>query len=151
MNNNNTRYVDYPVPGDLNRRRIFCVLIDNDQQAEHLQRLFLEHACIFPHSRLIDFQGLTQLIDSSREAMTDTEPMSRSVSMMQSAKTRRLKALELIRLFTQMNRDDFVRYLIYEEHLCKEKTVAIERMIHQFLDTIYRSEHEQRRNPCRFN
>jgi UDP-3-O-[3-hydroxymyristoyl] glucosamine N-acyltransferase len=59
----------------------------------------------------------------------------------QSENARRLKALEFIRIFIEKNSEDFCKYLINEEHLCQQKTLAIYQMIKQFLKVVYQSEH----------
>ena len=55
----------------------------------------------------------------------------------QSEHRRRLKALEFIRLFIEMNEREFFDHLITHEHLCYEKVSAIYQMIKIFLQRIY--------------
>lgn len=68
--------------------------------------------------------------------MTDIEQLVPQKTI-QSENIRRLKALKFIRIFIENNKEDFFKYLINEEHLCGQKTLAIYQIIEQFLKIIY--------------
>jgi hypothetical protein len=162
LNNNNNRSVDkltyddiddYRL-SDVDQRRILCILVKN---TEHIHDLVMKHTLLFNDSRIIDLQELVELIRSTTtnkihedaSTMTNTDQICRRTTscaslITESENSRRLKALEFIRLFIQMSKEDFFKYLINEEHLCQQKTLAIYQMIKQFLKVIYQSEHRQK-------
>ncbi len=140
-------------------QRIICILVGNQKRAECIQHLLAEHGSIFKDSRIIDLQELVQFIQSTTtnithedaSTMTNTDQMfcqttSCTSFITQSENARRLKALEFIRIFIENNKEDFFKYLINEEHLCQQKTLAIYQIIKQFLKIVYQSEHVQKEN-----
>jgi UDP-3-O-[3-hydroxymyristoyl] glucosamine N-acyltransferase len=141
---------------DIDQQRILCILIENDKIDEYIQSLSAKHASILKDSRIIDLQELVKFIQSTTankthkdaSTMTNTDQNSCQTTscvsfMTQSENARRLKALEFIRIFIEKSKEDFCKYLIHEEHLCQQKTLAIYQMIKQFLSIVYQSEHGQ--------
>jgi UDP-3-O-[3-hydroxymyristoyl] glucosamine N-acyltransferase len=142
---------------DVDQQQILCIPIQNKKIAECIQHLLVEHASIFKDSRILDLQELVQLIQSTMtnttyedaSTMTNIDQICHQTTpcasfITQSENARRLKALEFIRIFIEKNKEDFCKYLIDEEHLCQQKTLAIYQMIKQFLKFVYQSEHEQK-------
>ncbi|CAF4377255.1 unnamed protein product [Rotaria sp. Silwood2] len=166
LNNNNNRNLDNLIYNNMNvnqsssddQQRILCIRIENKEAAESIQHLLMKYASIFKDSRIIDLHELIQFIQSrtttnitheDASTMTNTDhichPITSCASFItQNENVRRLKALEYIRIFLEMNKEEFFNYLINEEHLCQQKTLAIYQMIRQFLKVIYQSEHEQK-------
>ncbi len=134
------------------QQRILCILIENDKIDKYIQNLSVKDASILKDSRIIDLQELVKFIQSTvankthkdASTMTNSCQITSCVSFMtQSENARRLKALEFIRIFIEKSKEDFCKYLIHEEHLCEQKTLAIYQMIKQFLRIVYQSDHRQ--------
>ena len=140
---NNNRCLDNLEYDD--QRRIICILAENQEISESIQRLLEKHAAVLKHSRIVDLQELISFIQSSthQDVSTMTNRTFCADIVSQSENTRRLKALEFIRLFLENNEEDFCQYLINEEHLCQRKTHAIYQAIKQFLKVIYQSKYVQ--------
>ena len=137
---------------DINQQRILCILLKNKKAIECIQHLLTKYESIFKDSRIIDLKDLIEFIQSTRNrthedasTMTNTDQITSCTSFRtQTENARRMKALEYIRIFIEMDKDDFFKYLINEEHLCQQKTLAIYEIIKQFLKVIFQSEHEQK-------
>ncbi|CAF1449891.1 unnamed protein product, partial [Rotaria sp. Silwood1] len=154
---------------DNDQQRILCIRVENNEAAESIQDLLVKHASIFRDIRIIDLKELIQFIQSrtttttnityeDASTMTNIDHMCHQITscasfITQNENVRRLKALEYIRIFLEMNKEEFFNYLINEEHLCQQKTLTIYQMIKLFLKAIYQSEHEQKQtnigNFCR--
>ncbi|CAF1068977.1 unnamed protein product [Rotaria sordida] len=163
-NNNNNRNLENLVynnmnanrSSDDNQQRILCIQVENNEAAESIQHLLMKHISIINDSQIIDLQDLIQFIRSTtnithEDASTNTDHIYNQIISCTSFITQnenvcRLKALEYIRIYLEMNKEEFFNYLINEEHLCQQKTLAIYQMIKQFLKAIYQSEHEQKQN-----
>ncbi|CAF0875315.1 unnamed protein product [Adineta steineri] len=157
-NNNNNRIFDNLTHGetsvnkwfDSNQHRILCIQVENDKMLEYIQNLLIKHRSTLKNIRFINFQELIesiQLIIMNRthedvSTMTDINQNCCHDTfcinfMTQSENKRRLKALEFIRIFIEMNENDFCQHLIIKEHLCQQKTLAIYEIIKQFLNIVY--------------
>ncbi|CAF3575734.1 unnamed protein product [Rotaria sp. Silwood1] len=171
LNNNNSRNLDNLIHNHINvnrssdndQQRILCIRVENNEAAESIQDLLVKHASIFRDIRIFDLKELIQFIQSrttttttttnityeDASTMTNIDHMCHQITscasfITQNENVRRLKALEYIRIFLEMNKEEFFNYLINEEHLCQQKTLTIYQMIKLFLKTIYQSEHEQK-------
>ncbi|UJR14584.1 hypothetical protein I4U23_001579 [Adineta vaga] len=147
LNNNN---YNRNFESEDNQYRILCLQVENDQVVEQIQNLSKK-------IRIIDFEELMKFIQltTMKKASEDVSTMTTNdlnccqqtscfSLMTQSENTRRLKALEFIRLFMEKNKEEFCHYLINEERLCQRKTLAIYQMIKEFLKILYHSESEQK-------
>ncbi|CAF3859320.1 unnamed protein product [Rotaria magnacalcarata] len=164
-NNSNNRNLEDVICDNRNVNRstedhqkyILCIRVENKNEAESIQNLLIKHAKPFKDSRIINLQELTQsptaginVTHEDASTMTYTDHMCHQLAacasfMSQTENVRRLKALQYIRLFIEMCKEDFFNYLINEEHLCQQKTSTIYRIIKEFLTAIYQSEYEQTR------
>ena len=167
LNNNNNRsfndltYSDRSVNGSANvdQQQILCILLKSREKVQYIQYLLAKHPSIFRNSRIIDLQEFTKLAQSTitnrryqdASTMTHTDQVCRKITscislITQTENERRLKALEYIRMFIETNKEDFLKYLIDQEHLCQQKTQAIYQIIKQFLKVISQTECEQKQN-----
>ncbi|CAF4892205.1 unnamed protein product, partial [Rotaria magnacalcarata] len=164
-NNSNNRNLEDVICDNRNVNRstedhqkyILCIRVENKNEAESIQNLLIKHAKPFKDSRIINLQELTPsptagitVTHEDASTMTYTDHMCHQLAacasfMSQTENVRRLKALQYIRLFIEMCKEDFFNYLINEEHLCQQKTSTIYRIIKEFLTAIYQSEYEQTR------